>query len=162
MIGIFFNGNNATQQNYIPNLNKFLTDLAEVKQVSISDLHSFLDCDHTSFTTLNVSTKHIASTNRITVSLTKNSARSFYLRQLNSVLAEKTNPPKIDLKDDCLTDAQNCQFFQFFNSKEKKLYTRFSDNFEANFFCSCLPQECPHQYLFLTGTYNTTAENLAA
>jgi len=83
-------------------LKQFLTDLVEVKQVNISNLHSFLDCDHISFTTLNVSTKHIASTNRIVVSLTKNSARSFYLKQLNSVLAEKTNPPKIDLKDDCL------------------------------------------------------------
>ena len=35
--------------------------------------------------------------------------------------------------DNCLTDAQNCLYFNYFNSKEKKLYTRFIDKFEANF-----------------------------
>jgi hypothetical protein len=35
--------------------------------------------------------------------------------------------------DNCLTDAQNCLYFNYFNSKEKKLYTRFNDKFEANF-----------------------------
>jgi len=127
-------------------------DLAEVKQVNISDLHSFLESDHTSFTTLNVSTKHIESTNRITVSLTKNSARSFYLNKPKSALAEKILSPHRDLKDDCLTDARNCQFFQFFNSKEKKLYTRFLDKVESNF--ESPTDQQPN--LFLTLTFNTT------
>ena len=61
-----------------------------------------------------------------------------------------------------MTDAQNCQYFKFFNSKEKKLYSRYCDIFEANFFCSCSPDDCPHKYLFLTGTYNTSCENLYA
>ena len=34
-------------------------DLAEIKQVSLTDLHNFLALDHTSFTVLSVSTKHI-------------------------------------------------------------------------------------------------------
>src|SRR6266498_3600779 len=88
--------------------------------------------DHTSFTVLSVSTKHIESTDRISVTLSKNSARSFYLGK------EKTNTPQTipyppKLKDDCLQDTQNCSYFQFFNSKEKKLYTRFKDKAEANF-----------------------------
>ena|SRR5437763_5925195 len=44
--------------------------------------------DHTSFTVLSVSTKHIESTDRISVTLSKNSARSFYLGK------EKTNTPQ--------------------------------------------------------------------
>ena len=106
-------------------------DLAEIKKVSLTDLHNFLSLDHTSFTVLSISTKHIESTNRISVSLTKNSASSFYLGDQSntkkpsavSELFQKTygapNPV-----DDCATDAQNCSYFQFFNSKEKKLYTR--------------------------------------
>jgi len=124
-------------------------------------LRNFLSLDHTSFTTLNVSCKHIESTNRISVSLSKNSASSFYLgdKQLKNLNPNQQNK---DLKDDCLKDAQNCQYFQFFSSKEKKLYTRFLDKFESNFLCSCLPDNCFHKCLFLTGTYNLTAENLAA
>jgi len=65
---------------------------------------------------LNVSAKHIASTDRLTVSLTKNSARSFYQKE-KRLKNFTTNQTKPDPKDDCLTDAQNCQYFQFFNSK---------------------------------------------
>jgi hypothetical protein len=130
----------------------------EIKQVSRSDLKSFLVQDHTSFSVLSVSTKHIESTDRISVTLSKNSARSFYLgKEPAKSVAASLQPNK--LPDDCCQDAQNCTYFAFFNSKEKKLYTRFKDNFEANFFCSCSPQECPHQHLFLTGTYNTSLAN---
>jgi hypothetical protein len=115
-----------------------LNDLAEIKKVNRSDLKAFLTQDHTAFTVLSVSTKHIESTNRISVTLSKNSAQSFYLGQA----AKKPLPAKLVkpvIPDDCLQDAQHCTYFQFFNSKEKKLYTRFKDNFEANFLCSCSP-----------------------
>ncbi|CAH1770978.1 5237_t:CDS:2, partial [Entrophospora sp. SA101] len=63
---------------------KLLNDLAQIKQVSKSDLKAFLTQDHTSFSVLSVSTKHIESTNRISVTLSKNSAQSFYLNQSKS------------------------------------------------------------------------------
>ena len=153
-----FNGHNATQQNYIPKLDKFLTELAEVKKVSLNDLQAFLEQDHTSFSVLNVSAKHIVSTNRLTVSLTKNSVRSFYLgdKKINQLSAEpviKPNP-----SDDCLKDAHNCQYFQFFNSKEKKLYTRFKDKVESNF----EGKEANSPLLFLTLTFNTQHDNYSA
>ncbi|CAG8630600.1 3661_t:CDS:2 [Funneliformis caledonium] len=100
-------------------------------KVSKSDLKSFLTQDHTSFSVLSVSTKHIESTDRISVTLSKNSARSFYL---GKELKPTQSPPTPKTKpDDCLQDAQNCVYFQFFNSKQKKLYTRFKDKVEANF-----------------------------
>jgi len=140
-------------------------DLAEIKKVARKDLHNFLSLDHTSFTTLSVSTKHIESTNRISVSLTKNSASSFYLGDQSnrnkpspvSEVFQKTygapNPV-----DDCTTDAQNCTYFQFFNSKEKKLYTRFKDKVEANFEGSA----SNGPLLFLTLTFNTKHDNYQA
>ncbi|CAG8723124.1 14118_t:CDS:2, partial [Ambispora leptoticha] len=100
-------------------------------RISKSDLKSFLVQDHTSFSVLSVSTKHIESTNRISVTLSKNSAQSFYLGQKKTKSISETKPVKP--KDDCLKDAQNCTYFAFFNSKEKKLYTRFKDKVEANF-----------------------------
>jgi len=139
-----------------------LLDLAEVKQVDKEQLKAFLAEDHTAFSALSVATKHIESTNRIAVSLTKNQASCFYLGKKKV----KPKPKQPQVNDDCLKDAQNCQYFKFFNSKEKKLYTRFSDNFEANFwgkFCDC-PKEikCSHPCLFATGTYNTSCEELYA
>jgi len=135
-----------------------LNDLAQIKQVSKSDLKAFLTQDHTSFTVLSVSTKHIESTDRISVTLSKNSARSFYLDQHKNQtqpLSNLTNPP---LKDDCLKDAQNCVYFQFFSSKEKKLYTRFKDKVESNFEGT----EGQQPVLFLTLTFNTTHDNYYA
>jgi len=134
-----------------------LNDLSKIKQVSKSDLKHFLSLDHTSFTVLSVSTKHIESTDRISVTLSKNSARSFYLGK------EKTNTPQAisyppKLKDDCLQDAQHCTYFQFFNSKEKKLYTRFKDKVEANFEGT----EGNQPVLFLTLTFNTTHDNYSS
>ena len=109
-----------------------MNDLAQIKKVSKSDLKAFLTQDHTSFSVLSVSTKHIESTDRISVTLSKNSAQSFYLDKKKTKSAELSITPKTK-PDDCLHDAQNCTYFQFFNSKEKKLYTRFKDKVEANF-----------------------------
>jgi hypothetical protein len=120
-------------------------------------LKAFLTQDHTSFSVLSVSTKHIESTNRISVTLSKNSAQSFYLDQKkNSTTAAPTNLSKP--KDDCLQDAQNCSYFAFFNSKEKKLYTRFKDKVEANF----EGNQAEQPLLFLTLTFNTTHDNYSA
>ena len=136
---------------------KLLNDLIQIKQVNRSDLKAFLTQDHTSFTVLSVSTKHIESTNRISVTLSKNSAQSFYLGQEpKKSTAAPSNPLK--LPDDCLHDAQNCTYFAFFNSKEKKLYTRFLDKVEANFEGTAAQQPL----LFLTLTFNTTYDNYSA
>ncbi|CAI2192154.1 7883_t:CDS:2, partial [Funneliformis geosporum] len=137
---------------------KLLNDLAQIKQVSKSDLKAFLTQDHTSFSVLSVSTKHIESTDRISVTLSKNSAQSFYLDQ-----PKKTKPVELPTTpktkpDDCLQDAQNCVYFSFFNSKEKKLYTRFKDKVEANFEGT----QGDQPVLFLTLTFNTTHDNYYA
>ena len=140
-----------------------MNDLAEIKRVSKSDLKHFLTQDHTSFTVLSVSCKHIESTDRLSVTLSKNSARSFYLGKENrqkplaspTFLSTYGLPPQ---KDDCLQDAQNCTYFAFFNSKEKKLYTRFKDKVEANF----EGKESNGPLLFLTLTFNTKHDNYSA
>src|SRR5689334_12364818 len=113
---ILSNGNITTGFN---SPQKLLNDLLEIKKVSKRDLKHFLSLDHTSFTVLSVSTKHIESTDRISVTLSKNSARSFYLDKepKKSTTASSSQPDK--LPDDCLQDAQNCTYFAFFNSKEK-------------------------------------------
>jgi len=134
-----------------------LNDLSEIKKVNRSDLKAFLVQDHTSFSVLSVSCKHIESTNRISVTLSKNSAQSFYLDQKKTKSAGLAITPKTK-PDDCLHDAQNCTYFQFFNSKEKKLYTRFKDKVEANFEGS----EAQQPLLFLTLTFNTTHDNYSA
>ena len=155
---ILSNGNITTGFNSVSKSpQKLLNDLTEIKKVSKSDLKAFLTQDHTSFSVLSVSTKHIESTDRISVTLSKNSARSFYLDQPKN----QTQPPSLSkpqLKDDCLQDAQNCTYFQFFNSKEKKLYTRFKDKVEANFEGTQADQPA----LFLTLTFNTTHDNYSA
>jgi len=134
-----------------------LNDLAEIKKVNRSDLKHFLTQDHTSFTVLSVSTKHIESTDRISVTLSKNSARSFYLgKQKIQTQFSSLNPNS--QPDDCLQDAQNCTYFAFFNSKEKKLYTRFKDKVEANF----EGKQATGPLLFLTLTFNTTHDNYSA
>ena len=148
------NGHNS------PSLNspqKLLNGLAEIKKVSKSDLKLFLAEDHTSFSVLSVSTKHIESTNRISVTLSKNSARSFYLGK-DLKKSATASPPSDKLPDDCLKDAQNCTYFQFFSSKEKKLYTRFKDKVEANFEGT----QATGPLLFLTLTFNTTHDNYSA
>jgi hypothetical protein len=135
-----------------------LHDLAQIKQVSKSDLKAFLTQDHTSFSVLSVSTKHIESTNRISVTLSKNSAQSFYLDKPKSKAVPQPISKLAKPQDDCLRDAQNCVYFQFFNSKEKKLYTRFKDKVEANFEGT----EGNQPVLFLTLTFNTTHDNYSA
>ncbi|CAI2181498.1 19951_t:CDS:2 [Funneliformis geosporum] len=91
------------------------------------------------------------------VTLSKNSAQSFYLDQ-----PKKTKPVELATPptkpDDCLQDAQNCVYFSFFNSKEKKLYTRFKDKVEANFEGT----QAQQPLLFLTLTFNTKHDNYSA
>lgn len=142
---------------------KLLSELSHIRSVSLQDLHSFLIQDHTSFSVLSVSAKHIESTQRLTVSLTKNSAKSFYLgpqrptKSSGSPLFQAAYGPPVPV-DDCVTDAQNCLYFAFFNSKEKKLYTRFKDKVEANFEGSA----STGPLLFITLTFNTTQTNYQA
>jgi hypothetical protein len=135
-----------------------LNDLSEIKKVSKSDLKAFLTQDHTSFSVLSVSTKHIESTNRISVTLSKNSAQSFYLDQKKPAVTEPFSLKLPQPKDDCLHDAQHCTYFQFFNSKEKKLYTRFLDKVEANFEGTAAQQPL----LFLALTFNAKHDNYSA
>ena len=140
---------------------KLLTELSQIKQVSLSDLHSFLIQDHTSFSVLSLSAKHIPSTQRLTVSLTKNSAKSFYLgpqRPQKSPGSERQTYGEPLPQDDCVKDAQNCAYFAFFNSKEKKLYTRFKDKVEANFEGA----ESNTPLLFITLTFNISQPNYQA
>src|SRR3954462_4289833 len=122
-------------------------DLAEVKQISLTDLQHFLQKDHTSFTTLSVSCKHIESTNRISVTLSKPSAKVFYLNPTKNTTVQSMSSKKVSSVDDCLQDAQNCVYFSLFNSTERKLYNRFKDKVEANFEGSDQPN------LFLTLTF---------
>jgi hypothetical protein len=157
ILHILFNGHNSTGFNLISKSpQKLLNDLTQIKQVSRPDLKHFLTLDHTSFTVLSVSTKHIESTDRISVTLSKNSARSFYLGKEKSPSSNPPLTPKIP--DDCLKDAQNCVYFSFFNSKEKKLYTRFKDKVEANF----EGNQATGPLLFLTLTFNTKHDNYSA
>src|SRR5207248_9056310 len=151
---ILFNGNTTTG---FKSPQKLLNDLAEIKRVSKSDLKAFLTQDHTSFSVLSVSTKHIESTNRISVTLSKNSAQSFYLGKepKNSSTAGQS---QLKIIDDCLRDAQHCTYFSFFNSKEKKIYTRFLYKIETKFERNAAEQPL----LFLTLNFNTTHDNYSA
>ena len=97
-----------------------MNDLAAIRKVSKSDLKHFLTQDHTSFTVLSVSTKHIESTDRISVTLSKNSARSFYLGQEPKNSNSKA-PFTPQLPDDCLQDAQNL-FTLLFLTLNKRSY----------------------------------------
>ena len=132
-----------------------MLDLVTIKRVNLADLCSFLKLDHIPLIfRLNIS----LALNSLTGSLAKNNAKSFYLKQPKLVLAEKITTVERNLKDDCLTDAQNCDYFKFFNRKEKRLYVRFLDKIEANFEGT----EAKQAALFLTLTFNTTQDNLYA
>ena len=133
-------------------------ELAEIKRVNLEDLHNFLSEDHKQFSVLNVSLKSILSTKRTSITLSKNSVRSFYKKEKKVSLTEKVRKLEKDLKDNCLTDAQNCDYFKFFNRKEKRLYLRFLDKVEANFEGT----EAQQPALFLTLTFNTKQDNLYA
>ncbi|CAJ0840541.1 10154_t:CDS:2 [Entrophospora sp. SA101] len=104
--------------------------LSKIKQVSKEDLRNFLATDHRSFTVLNVSFKQILSTKRTSVILSKPSAKNFYLKDKAKPTLLKPQPT---LPADCRKDAQNCQYFALFSSKEKRLHTLFKDKIEANF-----------------------------
>jgi hypothetical protein len=133
--------------------------LSKIKQVSKPDLHRFLQSDHRDFNVLSVSFKQIVSTGRTSVILSKNSAKSFYLKDKPQIKeakpeAESTNK----LPTDCRKDAQNCQYFSLFSSKEKRLHTLFKDKIAANFEGTAETRPL----LFLTLTFNTTQNNLHA
>ncbi|CAI2190290.1 8405_t:CDS:10, partial [Funneliformis geosporum] len=117
----FIHSSNKYEQEYKKQAQNLLVQLekvsqsqqpksAEIKRVNKSDLKAFLTQDHTSFTVLSVSCKHIESTDRISITLSKNSAQSFYLDQ-----AKKTKPVELATPktkpDDCLQDAQNSTNF---------------------------------------------------
>lgn len=127
--------------------------LAKIKQVSQADLQRWLLSDHRDFNVLNVSFKQILSTQRTRVILSKPSAKNFYLKDKT-----KPTPPKptANLTADCRKDAQNCQYFALFSSKEKRLHTLFKDKIEANFEGTAESRPI----LFLTLTFNTTQANL--
>ena len=140
-----------------------MNDLSQIKQVSLADLHSFLIQDHTSFSVLSLSAKHIISTDRLSISLTKNSAKSFYLgasRPQKSPGSEvyRSAYGSPTPEDNCFSDAQNCVYFQFFSSQEKKLSTRFKDKVETNF--EGTANSGP--LLFITLTFNTTQSHYSA
>src|SRR3989440_7632724 len=98
--------------------------LSKIKQVSREDLRNFLQSDHRDFNVLNLSFKQILSTQRTSVIISKPSAKSFYLKDKSTEqLKIIEQPPPNQLLDDCRKDAQNCQYFSLFSSKEKKLYT---------------------------------------
>jgi hypothetical protein len=138
---------------------KLLNVLSKIKKVDLNDLHKFLLSDHRDFNVLNVSFKQILSTGRTSVIISKPSAKSFYLKDKTKTEIKNTEPqPANQLPTDCLKDAQNCQYFALFSSKEKKLYTIFKDKTEANF--ESTEHHQPH--LFFTLTFNTTQADLYA
>ncbi|CAI2187570.1 14044_t:CDS:1 [Funneliformis geosporum] len=131
--------------------------LDKFKQVSQQDLHRFLASDHRDFNVLSVSFKQILSTQRTSVILSKNSAKSFYLKDKNRAKPVEINP-KPTPPVDCRQDAQNCSYFSLFSSKEKRLHTLFKDKIEANFEGTAETRPL----LFLTLTFNTTRQDLSA
>ena len=135
-----------------------MSALAEVKSINLTDLKQFLAEDHNSFSVLTAVLNQISSTNKTSVTISKNSAKNFYLGKTKTkpTGSENTHQEHKSL-DDCATDAQNCQFFQYFNSAERKHYFRFLNKVEANFEGS---EAGP--LLFLTLTFNATHDNIAA
>src|SRR5215208_7124616 len=127
--------------------------LSKFKQVSKPDLHRFLSSDHRDFNVLSVSFKQILSTQRTSIIISKNSAKSFYLKgsKAKEIKLEKPAKPT----SDCRQEAQNCQYFSLFSSKEKRLHTLFKDKIEANFQGTVETRPL----LFLTLTFNTTQDN---
>ncbi|RHZ36683.1 rolling circle replication-associated protein [endosymbiont GvMRE of Glomus versiforme] len=128
--------------------------LTKIKQVSKEDLHRFLQSDHRDFNVLTLSFKQIESTQRTFITLSKNSAKSFYLKDKSK--PDKPQQTKPTPLTDCRKDTQNCHYFALFSSKEKRLHTIFKDKIEANF--EGTTENRP--LLFLTLTFNTTQENL--
>src|SRR2546421_229867 len=126
-----------------------LFSLAKLKNISKEDLHFFFEQNHTSFQLDTITSKYFLNLNELTVNIAQNSANSFYLGTSHSKDIQKADI----IVEDCSQDVPNCQHLPYYDSKGKKLHIRFKDQFKANFFCRCKPNECPHHYLFLTGTY---------
>src|SRR5437763_6304743 len=130
--------------------------LTKIKQVSKEDWRNFLAIDHRSFTVLNVSFKQISSTQHTSVIISKPSAKNFYLKDKSKPAKPTSLTPQSTLLADCRQDAQNCQYFSLFSSKEKRLHTLFKDKIATNF--EGTAENRP--LLFLTLTFNTTQDNL--
>ena len=130
--------------------------LNKIKQVNKEDLRRFLASDHRDFNVLTLSFKQIASTQRTHINISKNSAKSFYLKDKSKSVKPVSPEPKETLPTDCRKDAQNCHYFSLFSSKEKRLHTLFKDKIEANFEGNAENRPL----LFLTLTFNTTQDNL--
>ncbi|RHZ36282.1 rolling circle replication-associated protein [endosymbiont GvMRE of Glomus versiforme] len=130
--------------------------LTKIKQVKKENLRQFLISDHRDFNVLTLSFKQIPSTQRTYVSISKNSAKSFYLKDKNKPTKPASLKPQETLPSDCRKDAQNCHYFALFSSKEKRLHTIFKDKIEANFEGTAETRPL----LFLTLTFNTTQDNL--
>jgi hypothetical protein len=107
---IFINGNITTAPKSPPksssNFKKLLQDLSEIKQVSLNDLKAFLTEDHTSFSVLSLSAKHIQSTERLLLTLTKNSAHSFYVGKHGK--PKPTTPPTTPCPCSATNYCNNC------------------------------------------------------
>jgi hypothetical protein len=132
--------------------------LSEVKQISLNDLKQFLSEDHNSFSVLTAVLNQISSTNKTSVTISKNSAKSFYLGKKTSAKSALTNlHSEHKSRDDCAADAQNCVYFKYFNRAERRHYFRFLNKVEANFEGSEAGA-----LLFLTLTFNTTHNNIFA
>jgi predicted helicase len=139
--------------------------LAEVKHINLTELKTFLAEDHTSFSVLTAVLNQIRSTNKTSVTISKNSARNFYLgkqskthveQEPNAELTQHDHQHKKTL-DDCAKDFANCVYFKYFNRAGRRQYFRFLNKVEANFEGS---QAGP--LLFLTLTFNTTRDDLYA
>jgi hypothetical protein len=136
---------------------KLMSALAEVKHINLTDLKQFLTEDHNSFSVLTAVLNQITSTQKTSVTISKNSAKSFYLGKTKKPISEPTSDQKPKNPDNCYQDAQNCQFFKYFNSSERKHYFRFLNKVEANFEGSEAGA-----LLFLTLTFNATHNNIYA
>src|SRR5436305_12323898 len=87
---IFTNGHNSTglkNSNILPNKSfknsadyeRLMSALDKVKTIDINDLKTFLTEDHNSFSVLTAVLNQIKSTQKTSVTISKNSAKSFYL-----------------------------------------------------------------------------------
>jgi hypothetical protein len=130
-------------------------ELAQLKHINLNEVKQFLSENHTNFSVLTAILKVINQRSQVIIS--KNSAKNFYLgrKHQKNPTPPATNSPS--LPEDCLKDAQNCAYFQYFNRKQNRLYRRFLDKVEVNF-----EGEDIGPLIFLTLTFNTTHNNIFA
>jgi hypothetical protein len=176
---IFTNGHNSTglkNSNILtkktfknsPDYERLMLALDKVKTIDINDLKTFLAEDHNSFSVLTAVLNQIKSTQKTNVTISKNSAKSFYLgkqsKKALSELVEQTDNAELTNNhqhkktlDDCTKDFANCIYFKYFNRAGRRQYFRFLNKVEENFEGT---QAGP--LLFLTLTFNRTHDNIYA